>query len=309
MDDGDRLRCHDHGLKNLNCGSNANGHQYRRSRRQLDRKASGFLEPSLKISPQEAPMSSASIFRSLASCLALVALISIGHDAAAADLLTDGDFEACPNGAALRRDDKGQDWYESRKDTKQGRTLLKLSTKDIGGNSTRKAMIKADPKFNTYLTQRLGSPQTGRFTVQFDIYVREILPTDNRSAFCFIGASKDKKAGPNSTGIERFVFLGFENGTAPGLINLFARQGKSAWKDKTILAKGLELGKWYTLALDVDPAGGTYSVKIVGLGDWIPVQAFGAKGKAPKKLTHLSFASWNDGAGTFYVDNVEAHAP
>ena len=47
--------------------------------------------------------------------LCLVALL-VGADAAAADLLVEGDFEACPKGAALRRDDKGQDWYESRRD-------------------------------------------------------------------------------------------------------------------------------------------------------------------------------------------------
>ena len=38
------------------------------------------------------------------------------------------------------RDSKGQDWYESRRDGKEGRALLKLSTKDIGGNATRKAV-------------------------------------------------------------------------------------------------------------------------------------------------------------------------
>ena len=30
------------------------------------------------------------------------------------------------------------------------------------------------------------------------------------------------------------------------------------------------------------------------------------EGKTPEQITHLSFASWNDGPGTFYVDNVTA---
>jgi hypothetical protein len=247
--------------------------------------------------------------RSLCPLLALVILICWGGAAGAADLLTDGDFEACTSGSSLRKDTKGQDWYESRNDTKQGHALLVLSKKDVGGNATHKAMIKANPKFNTYLSQRFSAPQTGPFTVQFDVYVREILPTDNRSAFFFVGNSSDKKAGPNSTGSERFVFLGFENGAGPGHINLFARQEGTSWQDKTIVVRDLELGKWYTLAAEINPTGGTYKVKIVGVSDWIPLKAFGAKGKTPKQLTHLSFASWNDGAGTFYVDNVEAHAP
>jgi hypothetical protein len=33
-----------------------------------------------------------------------------------------------------------------------------------------------------------------------------------------------------------------------------------------------------------------------------------AFGRAPKSLSAISFASWNDGPGTFYVDNVTAAA-
>jgi hypothetical protein len=37
----------------------------------------------------------------------------------------------------------------------------------------------------------------------------------------------------------------------------------------------------------------------------VRVAAFHGKGaKPPTMLTHVSFASWNDGPGTFYVDNV-----
>ena len=37
----------------------------------------------------------------------------------------------------------------------------------------------------------------------------------------------------------------------------------------------------------------------------IDFSSFEGAGKgAPSKLTHVSFASWNDGPGTFYIDNV-----
>jgi hypothetical protein len=169
-------------------------------------------------------------------------------------------------------------------------------------------MIKADPEHNTYLSQRFA-PQTGRFMVQYDLYVQEILPDDNRSAFFLVGGIKDKKNGPNSTGAERFVFLGCENGASGGLMNLFAREGDSAWGERTPVAPNLELGRWYTIVADIDVAAGVYRVKVNGVTDWFDLEAFYTKGKAPKKLTHLSFASWDDGAGTFYVDNVRAWTP
>lgn len=225
---------------------------------------------------------------------------------AAEGLIIDGNFSAAPNSASLRRDDKGQDWHESRRDTKEGRKLIFLSKKEIGGNNTQKAMIKGHPDLNTYLTQRFSSPQTGEFSVQYDVYVREILPDDNRSAFFMIGANRDKKNGPNSTGSERFVFLGFENADEKGKINLFAREGKKKWGDKTIVAANLDLGKWYTIEVVVHTDARAYEVTVKGVTEWLEVDAFGSK--PPKKLSHISFASWNDGAGTFYIDNISASA-
>ena len=94
--------------------------------------------------------SSRSLRFSLVLCL--VALLT-GPVSAGNNVLVDGDFETCRKGAELRRDDKGQDWYESRKDG-EGRELVKLSTRRVGGNATHKAMIKADADLNTYLSQR-----------------------------------------------------------------------------------------------------------------------------------------------------------
>ncbi len=222
-------------------------------------------------------------------------------------LIVDGDFEGLKAGKYLRADNKGQDWSESRNDTKEGRALLILSRKKVGGNATQKAMFRGHPELNTYLTQRLGKPQTGDFVVRYDVYVREILPDDNRSAFFMVGRDKDGKNGPNSTGIERFVFMGFENSAESGKINLFAREGKRKWENKTILARNLDLKKWHTILVTIHVADEIYEVSVEGVTEPVPLEAFRAGKKVPNRLTHVSFASWNDGAGTFYIDNVSAH--
>ncbi len=220
-----------------------------------------------------------------------------------AGLIADGDFSASKSSADLRKDAKGQDWYESRRDG-VGHKLLILSTKPISGNATPKALIRGNSKVNTYLSQPFSAPQKGDFTVQYDILVREIMQPANHSAFFMVGNSKDKKGGPNSTGSERFVFLGFENGAA-GKINLFARPGKTDWAQKSVIAPGLDLNKWYTVVIRVRTGAGKYDVTVKGVTPApITVDAFAGAGKPPKELTHLSFASWNDGPGTFYVDNV-----
>lgn len=220
------------------------------------------------------------------------------------ELVVDGSFENQKNGSDLRKDSKGSDWYESRKDTEEGSKLLKLSTKDIGGNATQKAMIKASPELNTYLSQRLTASQDLIMTVSFDIFVKEILPTDNRSAFIMLGNIKDKKGGPNSTGKERFVFMGFENAGEPGKINLFAREGKTTWAEKTTVASGLELERWYTITIEAVIPEGFYTTTVVGVTEPFELESFYTKGRTPDSISHISFASWNDGAGTFYVDNV-----
>ncbi len=250
-------------------------------------------------------MSLARILRvvAMAAAVASIAVSSSG----AAVLIADGDFSACGTSKMLRRDNKGQDWYESRRDAKGSRALLTLSTKDVAGDATPKAMIKAHPDMNTYLSQMLATPMTGDFTVQYDILVKEILSDDNRSAFFMVGNNGDGKGGANSTGAERFVFLGFENAAEKGKINLFAREGNSPWEKKTSVARGLDLNKWYTIEAVIYPSAGAYEVSVKGITQPVELDAFRAGNKPLKKLTHISFASWNDGAGTFYVDNVVAH--
>lgn len=251
-------------------------------------------------------MSIPRIFERFAKVTALMSIMAC-QPSAATELTTDGTFDACKSGSLLRKDERGPDWYESRKDGKEGRALLKLSTKDIGGNATHKAMIKGDPELNTYLTQRFTSAQKNDFTVEFDIFVREILTDDNRSAFFFVGTSTDGKNGPNSSGVERFVFIGFENAAEKGKINLFAREGSKGWDERTIVARDLDLGTWHSIKVSIQPKKERYEVSVDGKGEPRRLEAFKTKGKTPRELTHLSFASWDDGAGTFYVDNVKAY--
>ena len=235
---------------------------------------------------------------------ALCALILVPVVLAATELIVDGGFEAIKNGNDLRKDSDGQDWYESRKD-KEGRKLAKLSTKKIYGNKTQKAIITAHPELNTYLSQRLPQPLTGKVTASYDIAVKLIRPEYDRSGFFFLGVSSDKKNGPNSTGKERFVMLGFENAGEEGKINLFAREGKNSWDDRTILAEGLDLKAWYSITVNADVPAGTFTVQVDDGAVSGPLEAFRTKKQGPpEQITHVSFASWNDGAGTFYIDNV-----
>ncbi|MEZ4651543.1 MAG: hypothetical protein R3E97_22645 [Candidatus Eisenbacteria bacterium] len=223
-------------------------------------------------------------------------------------LIVDGDFESNQSGKDLRTEEDPRGWYESRRDSKEARLQLKLSTKPIGGNETQKAMIKGDPKLNTYLSQRLGKPQEKPFSLRWDVYVKEIGSDANRSCFQMVGSNTEKGKGPNAVGAERFVFLGFENAATKGKMNLFAFEGgkDKDWSTRTMLVPDLDLGKWYTVAVAVDPAGKRYTVSVDGVtAKPAAVRAFETKkGTVPKSLTHVSFASWNDGPGTFYVDNV-----
>jgi len=90
-------------------------------------------------------------------------------------LLMDSEFNDSENSADLRNNGPGQDWYESRG---QNASLLTLDTSNVGGNTGKKARLSGGTNPNTdnvYLTQEFSSPQTGVFSVQWDIYVDSIL--------------------------------------------------------------------------------------------------------------------------------------
>jgi hypothetical protein len=259
-------------------------------------------------------------FRFLGLLPVLVALVFAGSfhrmpggvraASAQTKLLVDGDFEADATVKQLRDREKGQGWYESRQDGKIGPKLLKLSKKPVAGNATKKAMIKGSDKLNTYLTQAFSQVQKGKFSAQWDILVKQIHPNSNRSAFQMIGNASGGK-GPNSTGAQRFVFLAFLKGAHPGKVDLVAYEGGSpeTASKPTPVAANLDLKKWYTVKVDVDVPGKTYTVTVLDKAANNPLapvalKAFNTGKGVPSELTHISFASWNDGAGSFLVDNV-----
>ena len=70
------------------------------------------------------------------------------------------------------------------------------------------------------------------------------------------------------------------------------------------MAAGLDLKRWYTIRIEGEIPEAYYTVTVEGVTEPFDLESFVTKGRTPTKLTHISFASWNDGAGTFYVDNV-----
>ena len=230
--------------------------------------------------------------------------VPVARAQAVTPMIVDGDFEKTMSGTALRGLEKPRGWYESRGDGVKGPKLVRLTKKALAGNATKKAFFKASRRANAYLSQAFPAPQTGRFSLQWDILVRRILPKPNRSAYMLVGTDAVTGKGPNATGSERFVFLAFESAAPKGKLNLVAMETASG--KPRVVVPGLDADKWYTVKVDIDVAGKSYAVSVPGVTSApITVKAFEAKEKTvPSSLTHISFATWNDGPGTFFVDNV-----
>jgi len=109
----------------------------------------------------------------------------------------------------------------------------------------------------------------------------------------------DGQKGPSSTDSERFVFLAFhkEGGADTGPADLVAMSNFSSF---TKIAD-VNLDQWYTIKVVVNVTAGKYDVYL----DGNYIAAVNAVTKL-SNVTHISFAQWNDGAGTFYIDNVSA---
>ena len=216
-------------------------------------------------------------------------------------LVSDNYFDDAVSSEDLRADGAGQDWYESRNDDQ---SLLTLNTDDIDGNATPKAAFQASETGNVYMSHPFGEPQTGVFSIQWDIYVDEILDGSGTdySAWMMIGDDADGQRGPNSTSNDRFVFLAFQKdgGGTDGTMDLVAREPGAAWEDFTVIAAGLNLDQWYTIGVTCDVVANTYDIYVDGDLVYNNLAAYMNK----TALTHISFAQWNDEPGAFYVDNV-----
>jgi hypothetical protein len=244
----------------------------------------------------------------LGFCMLLPPLARVAAPAAraqaAAPMIVDGDFEKTMSGTGLRGLEKPRGWYESRGDGVKGPKLVQLTKKALAGNATKKVFIKASRKANAYLSQAFPGPQTGRFSLQWDILVRRILPKPGRSAYMLVGNDAVTGKGPNAAGSERFVFLAFENAAPKGKLNLVAMETASG--KSRVVVPGLDAGTWYTVKIDIDVPGKSYALSVPGVTTApVTVKAFEAKEKTvPSSLTHISFATWNDGPGSFFIDNV-----
>jgi len=224
-------------------------------------------------------------------------------------LLVDSFFNDSIDSADLRANDAGQDWYESRNQAGY-QTLLFLDESDVGGNTGKKAGFTASTSGNAYCTQEFSSPQTGIFTVQWDIYVASILNIPesgtgsgpDRAGIMMLG-STSASYGPNRNDVVRFVFLAFykNGGATTGPAELVAMTAFGTFTTVT----SVNLGQWYTIRVVVNVAAKNYQVYVNGeyMGTFPAVTAW-----AQAAITHISFAQWNDGAGAFYVDNVFAIA-
>jgi hypothetical protein len=240
----------------------------------------------------------------------VLSLTCLFANPAAAALLVDGDFNASADSAVLRANGAGQDWYESRGDSAPGPNLLTLDTSTVGSNNTAKAAFAsstANPGGNAYVTQEFSTPITGVFSAQWQIYVDSVtnISGTDRAGWMMIGDDSGGTNGPNSTGAERFVYMAFYNngGATSGTMDLVAktRTDNANFAAQTVITSGVTLDAWHTIQVVGDVAADTYNIYLDGVFQR-NVTSYVVK----DSLTHISFATFNDGAGVFYVDNVSA---
>jgi hypothetical protein len=217
-----------------------------------------------------------------------------------AAILLDSEFINSIDSADLRTNATSQDWYESRG---QAPTLLFLDENNIGRNTGKKAGFTASSSTNAYLSQEFSTPQTSTFTAQWDIYVDSILDisSPDRAGWMLIGDDTYAGSGPNANNAERFVYMAFYKlgGGTTGTMDLIAIDRDDTFTSFTTVATGLNLKQWYTIKVDCNLSADTYDVYVDGI-----YQKTVTSRIVKASVTHISFAQWNDGAGSFYVDNV-----
>ncbi|MBT4649002.1 hypothetical protein HOC14_01595, partial [bacterium] len=219
--------------------------------------------------------------------------------------MTDTDFSASADSAALRTNGGGQDWYESRADSApNGPNQLTLDETTIGSNSTKKAKLTGDATYNAYLSQEFSSIPTTSFTAQWDIYVDSItnIANPDRTGLSLIGYDGDTSDGPNSTNDDRWAYIAWEKvgGGDTGAVSLTYRDNNDGWTTFSVASSTLSLDTWYTIKVVGNVTADTYDIYVDDM-----LEASGVTARNPSATpSHISFASWNDAVGTFYVDNV-----
>jgi len=137
-------------------------------------------------------------------------------------------------------------------------------------------------------------------------YVDEILDISNpdRCGWMLIGDnSNPTRPGPNSDDSERFVYMAFikDGGGTDGTMNLIAIDNDDSWTSFTTVDTGLNLDQWYNIRVDLDLYADTYDVYVDDVYKMTLTSRI-----TKDSVTHISFAQWDTGAGTFYVDNISA---
>jgi len=217
-------------------------------------------------------------------------------------LIMDSDFDMAQY-IDLRDNSPFQDWYESRNDDP---TILDINTENISGNDGYKAKLEANTKDNAYLTQEFEA-QSGFFRLQWDIFVDNITDSAvyvDRAAIMFIGDhSTNNWRGPNYGAAQNFAWLAFykDGGAETGTMDLVATN----FAGEEIVLTEMNLDQWYTMKVIGNTDTDTYDVFV---DDVLIAQGISSR-RAKDNVTHISFAQWNDGAGTFYIDNVQEGEP
>jgi hypothetical protein len=222
--------------------------------------------------------------------------------------IIDSGFEQSTDSVNLRDNAPWQDWYESRGGAVGGdSTLLTLDQANIAGNSGKKAKMLGNIYGNAYMTQEFTQPLTGTFSVQWDVYVDEIINSTmyaDRAAIILIGDYNPADLnGPNSGSARNFVWLAFykDGDGTTGEMNLVAINTTGQALNVTTLY----LKQWYTIKVMGNLNTDTYDIYVDGVLSESNIPARTLK----DNVTHISFAQWNDGAGTFYIDNVYSPTP
>lgn len=236
--------------------------------------------------------------------LFLLIFFSNYQSASALEVLVNGDFATETDSASLRSNDTGQDWYESRADTPpNGANQLTLDETDVAGNATKKAKITGTTSYNTYLTQALPSAvSSGDITIQWDTYIDSVInSTNDNSDFIFLGIDDGGTNGPNSRDAERWAIIGWrkDGGGTTGSVNLVYKRVGDALSNLPIASSTLAFDQWYTMKIVGHLDTNTYDIYVDDM-----LQVSGVTAYTNVDPTYISFATWNDGAGVFYVDNV-----
>jgi hypothetical protein len=224
-------------------------------------------------------------------------------------LIADSSFDNSISSSDLRTNGPGQNWYESYNAIPS--SLLTLDTSSIGGNTGKKAKLTGDGINNVYLSQNLTQKQSGIFSIQFDVYVDQIVNTSNGVNLgprIFIGDDSDGIHGPCSSDQDRYVNLAFrrDGGGSNGTMELDALDRYDTGNSNnniTRINRSLLLDTWYTIRIDVNFTLQRYDVYLKTGGVFTYQRTVKSK-TAKETLTHIAFANLPKSYGTFFIDNV-----